>query len=70
MSAADRLPLHAQEFVDVTDAHVTGAVAAAATACSLTDAELRLPEHSAATHGQLGGHLKKKVRMPFDDWIQ
>ncbi len=56
-------PCDAQEFRDVTEAHATGAVAAAAAACTVSDAELRSPEQLAAAHGQLGGHLKKKVHQ-------
>jgi hypothetical protein len=56
-------PCDAQEFRDVTEAHSTGAVAVAAAACTLSDAELRSPEQLAAAHGQLGGHLKKKVHQ-------
>ena len=52
---------NAQEFRDVTEAHAEGAVAAAVAACTLSDAELQSPEQLAAAHGQLGGHLKKKV---------
>lgn len=51
----------AQEFVDVTAAHGTGAAAEAAAACTLSAAELQSAEQLAAAGGQLGAHMKKKV---------
>lgn len=45
----------------MTESHAAGPVAQAAAACTLAAAELRSAEQLAAG-GQLGAHMKKKVR--------